>query len=57
MSTHTTKILLGPQGLQKPTYAGQTHQQGIGAHRGYRITMKTHREKPWKNQTFGDLTF
>ena len=27
------------------------------AHRGYRITMKTYREKPWKNQTFGGYFF
>ena len=57
LSSQTTKILLGSKGLQKPTCAGQTHQQGIGAHRGYRITMKTHREKPWKNQTFGGCFF
>ena len=57
LSSQTTKILLGSKGLQKPTCAGQTHQQGVGAHRGYRITMKTHREKPWKNQTFGGCFF
>ena len=39
---HATERFPGPNGLQKPTCAGQTHQQGIGAHRGYRITMKNH---------------
>ena len=54
---HATERFPGPNGLQKPTCAGQTHQQGIGVHRGYRITMKTHREKPWKNRTFGGCFF